>query len=44
MLLEAPVCLEKLSLLGQTFDGKVLLQVVLPANFEGPPRLTKTAA
>ena len=41
MLLEAPVCFEKFSFLAEPFDGKVTLLVVFPANFEGPPRLTK---
>ena len=44
LLLEALVILEELLLLGQTFDSKVLGQVVVPANLEGPPRVTNTAA
>ena len=31
------VCLEDLAFLGQTKDSEVLLEVVLPLNFEAPP-------
>ena len=31
------VCLEDLALLGQTKDSEVLLEVVLPLEFEAPP-------